>query len=127
MTVGDAVVVLHCAEGARKALDAMARAGLRLPEGVRTFEMECSGRVNDVLLMETLENGVRGVIVVGCRKENCRYLDGNQRAGMRIDRVKRMLEDIGVRDKFVEMVYIAPDEGRRLHGLIERACHGAPA
>jgi F420-non-reducing hydrogenase iron-sulfur subunit len=116
--VEKALLVIHCAEGAAKALQTMGQHGLRLPQGVKTLELPCSGRVNDVLLMENLQNGVGGVLVVGCRRENCKYLDGNMRAEKKVERVKKLLAGAGIADRFVDMAFAAPDEGKKLHEAI---------
>jgi coenzyme F420-reducing hydrogenase delta subunit len=103
----------------------MTEEGYKLPPQFKTFELPCTGSVNEVLLMENLSNGAKGVVVLGCRKENCKHLDGNLKAERKVARVKRMLTEAGAEGKFVEMVYAAPDEGKRLHEtLIEFARAG---
>ena len=97
----------------------MTQRGHKLPGDVRTFELPCTGRVNDVLLMQTLQDGFAGVLVIGCHKENCKYLDGNLRAEKRVKHVEKILTDAGIDQKYVEMVFIAPDEGNRLSGIIQ--------
>ncbi len=114
------ILLLHCAESGTKALAGMAAGGQTLPENVRTFELECTGRVNDVLLMELLADGLDAALVVGCRRENCKYLDGNTRAERRIDRVRGILRDAGIADKAVEILLVAPDEGRKVFEAVER-------
>ena len=118
------ILLLHCAESGTKALAGMAAAGRTLPEEVRTFELECTGRVNDALLMELLADGLEAALVVGCRRENCRYLDGNTRAERRIERVQRLLREAGVEDKAVEILLVAPDEGMRVWEAVERLSAG---
>ena len=113
------LLLLHCAESGKKVLQRMTQLGHKLPGDVRTFELPCTGRVNDVLLMETLQDGFDGVLVIGCHKDNCKYLDGNMRAEKRVDHVKQILTDAGIDKKHVEMVFVAPDEGARLSGIIQ--------
>ncbi len=112
------VLVLHCAESGKKALSRMADSGRKIAGSIVPFELPCTGRINEVMLMETLENGFDGVLVVGCHRDNCRYLDGNLRAERRIDRIRDLLSEAGVPDKAVEMVFISPDEGRKLYESI---------
>jgi len=116
--MGDKTLVLHCAESGKKALSRMSELGYRIPEPVRTFELPCTGRINEVLLMETLQDGFSRVLVVACHKENCKYLDGNLRAEKKVNRVRKILAGAGVADKSIEMVFISPDEGRKLYKLI---------
>ncbi len=108
------LLLLHCAESGKKALDKMTELGPALPEDVRTFELPCSGRVNEALLLDALQDGFDGVMVIACHKENCKYLDGNLRAEKRIVRVKKILSDAGINNKYVDMMFIAPDEARKL-------------
>jgi coenzyme F420-reducing hydrogenase delta subunit len=113
------VLLLHCAESGKKALHRMAQLGHKLPGDARTFELPCTGRVNDVLLMETLQDGFDGVLVIGCHKDNCKYLDGNMRAEKRVNHVEKILADAGIDKKYVDMVFVAPDEGSRLSRVIK--------
>jgi len=117
--MGDRLLLLHCAESGKKALQKMTQLGYKLSEDVRTFELPCTGRVNDVLLMETLQDGFDGVVVVACHKENCKYLDGNLRAEKRVNHVKKILVDAGIDQKYVEIIFVAPDEGSKLSQRIE--------
>ena len=68
--------------------------------------------------METLQDGFDGVLVIGCHKDNCKYLDGNMRAEKRVNHVKKILGDAGIDQKYVDMVFVAPDEGSRLSRII---------
>lgn len=116
--MADSILIMHCKEGAKKALARMTEEGYTLPPHFKTFELPCTGSVNEVLLMENLQNGAAGVIVLGCRKENCKHLDGNLKAERKVARIKNMLSEAGVEGRFVEMVFAAPDEGKRLHDTL---------
>jgi coenzyme F420-reducing hydrogenase delta subunit len=87
--LADSILIMHCKEGAKRALARMTEEGYKLPARFKTFELPCTGSVNEVLLMENLQNGASGVIVLGCRR-------------------------------VVEMVFAAPDEGKRLHETLLR-------
>jgi coenzyme F420-reducing hydrogenase delta subunit len=113
------LLLLHCAESGKKALQRMIQLGHKLPGNIQTFELPCTGRVNDVLLMETLQDGFDGVLVIGCHKDNCKYLDGNMRAEKRVNHVQKILADAGIDKKHVDMVFVAPDEGNRLSRIIK--------
>jgi coenzyme F420-reducing hydrogenase delta subunit len=116
--LAESILIMHCAEGARKALARMSEQGYRLPPQFRTFELPCSGRVNEALLLESLQNGVRAVVVLGCRRDNCKYLDGNLKAERKVARVRQLLADVGAENRFVEMLFTAPDEGQKLHSAL---------
>ena len=119
-SVGKRLLLLHCAESGKKALAKMAQLGQPLPADARMFELPCTGRVNEALLMEVFEDGVDGIIVIACHKENCKYLDGNLRAEKRVNRVGKILAEAGIDNKYVEMIFVAPDESRKLSRRIQK-------
>jgi len=116
----DNILLIHCAEGAKKALKRMSELGCTLPGNMTLFELPCTGRVNEVLLAQTLEDGYRGIIILGCHRDNCRYRNGNLKAEKRITRINKLLSDAGIKNKQVEMIFIAPDEGLKLSQEIDR-------
>jgi coenzyme F420-reducing hydrogenase delta subunit len=76
--------------------------GTRLMEccsevGVGTLKMiglPCSGKVNLPYLLKAFETGADAVVVVTCRREDCRNLEGNLRAQRRADAVDSLLAEI---------------------------------
>lgn len=125
--MADSILIIHCAEGAKKALARMSEEGHKLPPQFKTFELPCTGSVNEVLLMENLQDGSTGIVVLGCQKENCKHMDGNLKAERKVARVKKLLSEAGVEGKFVEMVFTAPDEGKRLHNTLLEFSQAAEA
>jgi len=125
--LADSILIIHCAEGAKKALARMSEEGHKLPPQFKTFELPCTGSVNEVLLMENLQDGSTGIVVLGCQKENCKHMDGNLKAERKVARVKKLLSEAGVEGKFVEMVFTAPDEGKRLHNTLLEFSRAAKA
>ena len=112
------LLLLHCTESGEKVLARLPQTGYRLPSTVRTMELKCTGRVNEELLLSSLEDGFDAVLVVGCHRENCKYLDGNLRAEKRVQRIAAMLADAGVTDKKVDMLLVGPDEEAKLAARI---------
>jgi coenzyme F420-reducing hydrogenase delta subunit len=121
--MAEKMLLFYCAESAKKALNNLPRTGYTVPSTVRTMELKCSGRINEEILMESLQNGFDSVLVVGCHRENCKYLDGNLRAERRVQRIKNMLADAGIQDKRVDILLVGPDESRKLARKIEELCH----
>lgn len=112
------VLLLYCAESGRKTLKRMADLGYHLHPEVRALELPCAGRVDELMLMEALEKGFSAVLVIACRRDNCRYLEGNRRAEKAVHRLNTLLKEAGIAGRFVDVVFTAPDEGRRLAGII---------
>lgn len=56
----------------------------------------CTGRVDPLQLIEAFLNGFDGVMLVGCRKGECRYENGNYYAERRIYWLRKALQYVGV-------------------------------
>jgi coenzyme F420-reducing hydrogenase delta subunit len=63
---------------------------------VKTIGVPCSGKVDVPYLIKALETGADGVVIVGCKKEECRHLEGSLRAHKRAEAVDSLLEEIGI-------------------------------
>jgi coenzyme F420-reducing hydrogenase delta subunit len=51
--------------------------------------------------------GVDGILVAGCLEGGCHFLEGNLRARKRTDRIREMLEEIGVGGARLKMVNLS--------------------
>ncbi len=59
-------------------------------------KMACSSMTRDIFLLRAFEAGADAVIVLVCKEDACRYVQGSIRAKKRVDYVKRILDDIGM-------------------------------
>ena len=64
--------------------------------GLKSIPLPCSSMVKEVYLLKAFEAGADAVVVLACPEGECRYVDGNIRARKRIERVKGMLDEIGL-------------------------------
>lgn len=85
---------------------------------VRIIRVACSGRVNPMFLIEALMRGADGVLVAGCRLDECHYKHGNYDAMKRVDIVKSMLRGIGFDDRRLRTEWISSSEGKKFASLI---------
>lgn len=80
-------------------LEANQFSGLCQDEGADTLKvisLPCSGKVDIPYLIKAFECGADGVVIVTCRKDECRHFEGNLRAHKRAEAVEALLEEIGV-------------------------------
>jgi coenzyme F420-reducing hydrogenase delta subunit len=49
--------------------------------------------------------------VVGCSLGNCHHVRGNERAKYRVDRLKKMLDEIGIGGERLEMYFVSGGMG----------------
>ncbi len=94
-------VVYACENSAWRAYNELLSAGLQVGSNLRVLKVPCSGRVDEVVMLRAVEDGARGVLVLGCPEDSCRFLQGNLRAKKRSSRTASALQDI---DGFVGLV-----------------------
>ena len=86
--------------------------------GVDVVRLPCSGKAETGLVLRMLEAGSRGVLVVGCPKENCEYVRGSDRADRRVAAARAALADAGVRPERVRMEFVSSVESHRLLAVV---------
>ena len=69
------------------------------------------------------------MLVAGCLEGGCHFLEGNLRARKRTDRIREMLDEIGVGGERLEMVNLsaamAPTFVERVQEIVRRSEAGA--
>jgi F420-non-reducing hydrogenase iron-sulfur subunit len=63
---------------------------------VQSVKMPCSSATREVFLLRAFEAGADAVVVLVCPEGACRFLQGNLRAAKRVARVKKILDEIGL-------------------------------
>lgn len=63
---------------------------------IKTVPMACSSMVKDLFLLKAFEAGADAVTVWVCPEGACRHGEGNLRASKRVERLRRLLGDIGL-------------------------------
>jgi coenzyme F420-reducing hydrogenase delta subunit len=92
------------------AFSAAALAGskrMQYPSGVRIMSVPCTGKLEMEHILEAFEKGVDGVLIVGCLEGGCHYVEGNLRARKRTDRIRDVLDEIGLGSGRLQMVNLS--------------------
>lgn len=63
---------------------------------LRGLKLPCSSMLREFILLRAFESGADAVVVLACPEAECNYMQGSLRARKRVDRVKKMLDDIGL-------------------------------
>jgi F420-non-reducing hydrogenase iron-sulfur subunit len=63
---------------------------------VKIVKLPCSSMVKDYILLRAFEAGSDAVILLTCPEGECRHTEGNIRAQKRVERVKKILDSIGL-------------------------------
>lgn len=90
---------------------------LQMPPNFRIMRVMCSGRVDPLFILNALEAGADGVIVMGCHPGDCHYISGNMKAERRAKFLDAILEQIGLKDRF-ELHWVSASEGPKFQKTI---------
>jgi coenzyme F420-reducing hydrogenase delta subunit len=99
------VLVFACKWCSYAAADIAGVMRLRYPVNVRIILLPCTGRVDFKHIFEAIEKGADGVVVAGCLKEQCHYIDGNLTAERRIEAAKKVLRVLGIDPGRIQMLF----------------------
>ena len=101
------MIVFCCSYCAHSAAALAGSRRLQYPAGVRIVSTPCTGKVEMEHILEAFEKGVDGVLVVGCLEGGCHFVEGNLRARKRTDRIRAILDEIGLGGERLKMVYLS--------------------
>lgn len=77
----------------------------------------CSGRIDPLFVLNALESGADGVLVMGCHPGDCHYIAGNYKAERRMKFLKHILGELGIGER-VELHWVAASEGPEFQKVI---------
>jgi F420-non-reducing hydrogenase iron-sulfur subunit len=80
---------------------------LQYPAGVRIIPTPCTGKLEMEHILEAFEKGVDGILIAGCLEGGCHFVEGNLRARKRTDRIRSILEEIGLGSDRLQMVNLS--------------------
>lgn len=91
---------------------------------VRIVPLPCSGKIEMGIILKTLEEGARGVLVLGCPRDNCKFFRGSTRAGKRVDMVGKILSDAGIEPRRVRMDYLSSVDTQKFETIVSETLDG---
>ena len=86
---------------------------------IRIIRVPCSGRIDPVFILASLQKGVDGVLVSGCHPGECHYLTGNYSARRKFALLKSLLEYVGLEEDRVQFSWVSASEGVRFAKVVE--------
>jgi coenzyme F420-reducing hydrogenase delta subunit len=73
---------------------------------IKTINLPCSGKVNLLYLLKTIETGSDGAVLMTCKFGECRFIQGNFRAQKRIEAIDDLLEETGLGRGHVKFIQL---------------------
>ncbi len=101
------IIAFCCSYCAHSAAALAGSKRMQYPAGVRIISTPCTGKLEMEHILEAFEKGIDGVLIVGCLDGGCHFVEGNIRARKRSDRIRSILEEIGVGADRLKMVNLS--------------------
>jgi len=92
---------------------------IQYPTNLRIVRLMCSGRIDPVLVLETLARGADGVLVMGCHPGDCHYMEGNYQAERKIKMLKRLIAQTGLEAGRLSLEWVSASEGERFAQIVK--------
>jgi len=101
------IIAFCCNYCAYAAADLAGARRMQYPPNVRVIHAPCTGKIEMEHILEAFEDGIDGILVAGCLEGGCHFQEGNLRARKRTDRIRAMLDEIGVGGNRLRMVNLS--------------------
>jgi len=86
---------------------------LPVPGELRLVRVMCSGRIDAQFIVEALQGGADGVMILGCHPGDCHYKEGNYSTMRRHVLLHNILESFGVSKDRVYLDWVSASEGEK--------------
>jgi heterodisulfide reductase subunit A len=92
---------------------------LRYPSNTRIIRFMCSGRIEPDFIMRAFEYGADGVIVSGCKLDECHYISGNYKAKDRVEMTQKLLDMMGLGTGRLRVEWMTAAEGHKFARIMD--------
>lgn len=103
-----------------RAADLAGTSRIKYAPNMRPIRVMCSGRVDPQFVLSALRSGADGVLIAGCHPGECHYVNGNIKALRRFTLMKDTLEQWGIEDDRVQLLWASASEGAKLAEAVNR-------
>ncbi len=93
---------------------------IQYPPTIRVIRVPCSGRIDPLFILTSLQKGADGVLVSGCHPGECHYLTGNYSARRKFALLKSLLGYVGLEEDRVQFSWVSASEGARFARVVEQ-------
>lgn len=81
-----------------------------VPTNVNVARVNCIGRIDPEMILETFEKGADGVMLVGCKPPDCHYVEGNLQAERAVKMTSKLLTLTGLGSERLRLLWYSPLE-----------------
>ena len=88
------------------------------PPNIRIIRVMCSSRVEPIFVLRAFDNGIDGVLIIGCHMGDCHYISGFEHTLVRMEHLKNLIRLIGIETDRFQLYSISASEGKQFSDLI---------
>jgi heterodisulfide reductase subunit A len=114
------LLVFACDECAYATVDAAGIKRMQYPSNVYVIRVPCVGIVSLGLLLETLQLGVEGILLLGCLKDRCQYLEGGYMTERKLTMFRQILREFGVDASRIGVEYASAESPEAFVNAVKR-------
>jgi F420-non-reducing hydrogenase iron-sulfur subunit len=105
------ITAFMCIYCAYMSADTAGALRLAYPPNVKLVKLPCTGKTDPRYILKAFEDGADGVYVVACPVGNCHHVRGNERGYARVQRTKKILDEIGLGGDRLDMFFVSGGQG----------------
>jgi len=105
------ITVFTCIYCGYMSADTAGALRLQYPANIKLVRLPCTGKTDVGYILRAFEEGADGVYIVGCPIGNCHHVRGNERGKARVERAKKLLDEIGLGGERLEMFFVSGGMG----------------
>ena len=106
------ITVLTCSFCGNVPVELAGLERIAYPAAVKVLPVPCTGTVGTLTLLQALEQGADGVLLVACPQGNCHHLNGNLRAEKRLAQARSLLAEAGREPDRLRFVRLGVGQGQ---------------
>lgn len=105
------ITAFYCIYCGYMAADSAGALHIQYPANVKFVRLPCTGKTDIRYLLEAFEQGADGVYIVACPIGNCHHVRGNERGRSRLERAKKIIDEIGIESSRLEIFFMSGSQG----------------
>ena len=105
------ITVFTCNYCGYMSVDTAGALRIQYPANVKLVRLPCTGKTEVEYILNAFEEGADGVYIVACPLGNCHHVRGNERGQSRVDRTKKLLDEIGLGGERLDMFFVSGGMG----------------
>ncbi|PIZ26326.1 MAG: hydrogenase iron-sulfur subunit [Chloroflexi bacterium CG_4_10_14_0_8_um_filter_57_5] len=106
------ITAFYCIYCGYMAADTAGALQVQYPANVKFVRMPCTGKTDVRYLLEAFEQGADGVYIVACPIGNCHHVRGYERGRARMQRAKKILDEIGLGGERLDMFFMSGSQAQ---------------